>query len=107
MIILKKILFIAIFFLVFFPVSAQENAAPKMHDIFLEFISKKLLLNAQESRQMRPLVIRYFNETRKINRDGTDKLLREQQKIDLKIRYTNLFIPIIDIDRSNQFFTEK
>jgi len=56
---------------------------------------------------MRPLVIMYFNETRKIHKKTNDPLVREQQKIDLKIRYRNLFVPIIGAARSNRFFAEE
>ncbi|ODT35296.1 MAG: hypothetical protein BGN92_11490 [Sphingobacteriales bacterium 41-5] len=98
-------------FLVFFGGTvgafSQAEKTPKMHDIFLAFIQKKLALNPQESGRMRPLVIRYFNETRKIHQNFTDPLIREQQKIDLKIRYRNLFSPIIGKDRSNRFFAEE
>ena len=56
---------------------------------------------------MRTLVIRHFNEARKILPENSDILLTEQQKIDLKIRYRKLFVPLTGVDRSNPFFTEE
>lgn len=104
---MKKIVLIFYFLLIYFSGFSQEAPALKMHDVFLEFVQKKMNLSPQESSRMRPLVIKYFNETRKIHKGVSDPLAREQQKIDLKIRYRNRFIPVIGADRSNRFFTEE
>ena len=102
----NSLLFFA-FFSVSFSAFSQGAGSPKMQDIFLTFLQKKMALTPQESSQMRPLVARYLFETRKIHRDFDDPLVREQQKIALKIKYRNLFTPIIGNDRSNRFFIEE
>lgn len=86
---------------------SQRNAPPKMHDIFLIYIEKKIPLSAQESDLIRPLVINYFAELRNIPKENTDMLLKEQRKIDLKIHYRELFIPIIGVQKANHFFIEE
>ena len=86
---------------------SQHKDSLKVIDVFMAFIEKKLPLTSQESILMRPLVVHYFNDTKKNQRQNTDPLIREQQKVDIKIKYRDLFQPIIGTDRSNRFFVEE
>lgn len=86
---------------------SQQKNAQKVHDVFMTYVADKLALTPQESNQMRPLVVHYFSDMRKILRENTDPLVREQQRIDLKIKYRAFFQPIIGQTRSNRFFVEE
>ncbi|MFV0607409.1 MAG: hypothetical protein ACK5NK_16400 [Niabella sp.] len=103
---LYKIIFLFAFY---FPLNAfcQTGSNAKMQDVFLLYIHKKLELSNSETAQMRPLVAQYFANTRKLYKEFTDPLEREQQKINLKLQYRNLFTPIIGKEKANRFFIEE
>lgn len=104
---MKNFILLIIMFTSSFTALCQGGPAVKMHDVFIEYIHDKLPLSSQETDRARPLIIRYLTETRKLHKEFTDPLIRDQQIIALKIRYRNLFMPIIGNDRSNRFFIEE
>lgn len=104
---LYKISLLAVFACICSTAFSQPQTGRKIVDVFLVFLEKKLPLTPQESSQMRPLVVNYFSDQKKIHHKNDDPLVREQQKVDLKIRYRNLFQPIIGTRRANRFFVEE
>lgn len=104
---MKKTALLIIFFAVTVMAYNQGIEGEKVHDIFLKYITTKLSLNSQELSQMQVLVPRYFNELRKIHKNNTDPLLREQQKIAIKIKYRDQLIPLLGEKRANQVFIEE
>lgn len=86
---------------------AQKGDGSRMQDVFISFISQKLAFNPAESTQMRPVIIQYLNASRRINRNTSDILLREQERANLKIQYRNQFTPIIGMKRASRFFMEE
>ena len=104
---MKKAALLIIFFAVTVMAYNQGIEGEKVHEIFLKYITTKLSLNSQELSQMQVLVPRYFNELRKTHKNNTDPLLREQQKIAIKIKYRDQLIPLLGEKRANQVFIEE
>ncbi|ANH79759.1 hypothetical protein A8C56_01135 [Niabella ginsenosidivorans] len=106
---------IFIFFIPFLlfcrPLNAQQPSGsspqPKVVDAFLDFLTEKIHLTPTERNQMRPLIVGYFSETRRINKTITDPLQREQERAALKISYRKSFTPILGNQRATRFFTEE
>lgn len=92
--------------LVFFTQAQQPNEL-KLPEVFFNFTKERMGLTGEEAVLMRPLVIKYFTQTRIIHRNNPDPLLRDQKKIYLKLQFRNRFIPIIGERRANQFFEEE
>ncbi|WP_018630808.1 hypothetical protein [Niabella aurantiaca] len=86
----------------------QPASAPtRIHDVFLDYLTEKIKLTPAEKKQLRPLVIRYLGESKNISKTNRDPLLREQERIKLKINYRKRFVPIIGEPRATRFFTEE
>ncbi|MCF3109904.1 hypothetical protein LL912_14075 [Niabella sp. CC-SYL272] len=96
--------------LIMFQGQAQTQPAPKpsrVHDIFLDYLTEKISLTPAEKKQLRPIVIQYLTDSKKISKTQQDPLLREQERIALKINYRKRFMPIIGEPRSTRFFSEE
>lgn len=100
-------LFIALYLFGSSALGQTQAAAPSVHDVFLNFLTEKMNLTVEEKKQMRPLVIGYLGDTRKVAKTTKDPLLREQARIELKLRYRREFAPIIGDQRATRFFTEE
>ncbi|MBO9619705.1 MAG: hypothetical protein J7539_11795 [Niabella sp.] len=83
------------------------NPQPKVVDAFLDFLTEKIHLGPQERKKMRPLIVGYFAETKRIASTTTDPLQRDQERAALKISYRRSFTPVIGAERATQFFTEE
>lgn len=89
---------------------AQTQPAPpahKVHEVFLDYLTEKINLTPAEKKQLSPLVIRYLGDSKNISKNNKDPLLREQERIKLKINYRKRFIPIIGEPRATRFFMEE
>ncbi|WP_300598746.1 hypothetical protein [Niabella sp.] len=89
---------------------AQTQPAPnasRVHDVFLDYLTEKISLTPQEKKQLRPMVIQYLADSRKLSKSQEDPLLREQERIALKINYRKRFVPIIGEPRATRFFSEE
>lgn len=104
MMIRKKIIACIILICFFSSVYGQQATRIKINDIFFNYITQKLSLNSQDAVRMRPLVNNYLKEVREAHRNSSDILLRDQQKIALKIKYRDIFTDIIGIEKANRFF---
>ncbi|MGJ7031858.1 hypothetical protein [Niabella hirudinis] len=103
---------VLIFLLSFMTVAGAAQTPPspavhRVHEVFLDYLTEKIDLTATEKKQLRPLVIRYFGEAKNIYKTNRDPLLREQERIQLKISYRKLFTPIIGEPRATRFFSEE
>ncbi|SDC71421.1 hypothetical protein [Niabella drilacis] len=104
---------VLIFLLSFVTVAgaAQTQPAPssphKIHEVFLDYLTEKIDLTPTEKKQLQPLVIRYLSESKNLYKTNRDPLLREQERIKLKINYRKLFTPIIGEQRATRFFGEE
>ncbi|MBO9592118.1 MAG: hypothetical protein J7599_04355 [Niabella sp.] len=89
---------------------AQTQPAPKpnrVHDVFLDYLTEKFSLTPAEKKQLRPIVIQYLADSKKISKTEQDPLLREQERIALKISYRKRFTPVIGEPRATRFFSEE
>ncbi|HEX7756312.1 MAG TPA: hypothetical protein VF421_13255 [Niabella sp.] len=108
-----KLIFILLIPFLFFRVSLKaqpppgNSPQPKVIDAFLDFLTEKIQLTPTERKQMRPLVLGYFSETKRINKTITDPLQREQERAALKISYRKSFTPVLGNERATRFFTEE
>lgn len=102
--ILLIINFIVLFTFSIFGASAQVRRQQKMEDLFIMYIEKELSLTAQESVIIKPLIHNYLIEVKNINRKFEDPLLKEQQRVDLKMHLRSQIRPIIGENRSISFF---
>lgn len=84
-----------------------SNPQPKVVDAFLDFLTEKLHLIPQERKRMRPLIVSYFAETKRISATTSDPLQRDQDRASLKISYRKSFTPILGPERATQFFSEE
>ncbi|MBZ4190034.1 hypothetical protein [Niabella beijingensis] len=101
-----RLIFIFLLLLTGLPGRTQNASAPgpKVHEVFLDFLTEKISLTPAEKKQLRPLVIRYLNDAKNISKTNKDPLLREQERISLKIDYRKRFTPIIGEARATRFF---
>ena len=105
---MKRIYTLIVFLSLFIGAAqGQKAAAPKVRDVFLDFLTEKMQLTPVEKKQMRPLIGNYFSETREINKTTDDQLLREQKRVNLKLKYRKAFAGIIGTNRATRFFTEE
>lgn len=103
-----KLIFIFLFCWLSLPGLTQTRPAPpRIHDVFLDYLTEKINLTPAEKKQLHPLVIRYLGESKNISKTNRDPLLREQERIKLKISYRKRFVPIIGEPRATRFFTEE
>ena len=71
----------------------QEDRIPEKMSVF---IAKRMLLNPQEMEQFKPVFARYHKEWREsMKKNREDRLLMQQQIIELQIRYRKEFAPIV------------
>lgn len=96
--------FFALFTFSALSASAQVERQQRMEELFVMYIETALTLNTQESAAMRPLIHNYLTEVKEINKKIEDPLLKEQQRVDLKMQFRNKIKPILGEDRSIRFF---
>lgn len=96
--------FMALFFL---PATAQDGdeGGGKLREKMTEYIQQKLGLSKPEAERFGPIFLDYFRDLRKTNQEFRgDRLVLQQKVIELRLRYRDLFKPIIGEKRSNDVF---
>jgi hypothetical protein len=106
---MKKIIYIATFFLTVatasFAQSGQPGDGTKLREKLIEYIQQKLDLSKPEAERFSPVFLDYFKELKKTNQDFRgDRLLLQQKIVDLRLRFRDQFKPIIGEKRSNDVF---
>lgn len=104
-----KHLFILLLVLTAVPLAlcSQNKDYAKMQETFMAFMGEKLKFTKEEATKLRPLVSRYFSESRKIRHKESDPLVRGATRAKLKIKYRDVFTPIIGEARATRFFAEE
>lgn len=104
---MKRILYIFSFFLLLTgsAVAQEENQGAKVRERMEEYLQKRLNLSRGEAERFSPVFLNYFNELRQTNQQFRgDRLVLQQKIIDLRLRYRELFKPIMGEKRSNDVF---
>ena len=107
---MKKILFILSFVLLSgLIVRAQDDDGmdvnDKMQEKLNEYIQKRLGLTRNEASRLGPVFGRYLLEQRKIRRDFSDPLIRQQRIAEIRLHYRDeVFRPIIGEQRAGKVF---
>jgi len=109
----KKILFTAllIFQIISFPATAQQKGE-KVESIKVAYISQKVNLDPPTAERFWPLYNQYSDEMRKVldskkatdNRSAEEILDQEQKAIDIKRKYSTIFLKVISNEQLTQLF---
>jgi hypothetical protein len=85
---------------------AEGNDSKKIQAMEVAYITKELNLSPEEAEKFWPIFNRYRSEVKGIVADKSipDPLLRQQKILDLRIKYRDQFIPILNASRSNKVF---
>jgi hypothetical protein len=87
---------------------SEEQPAPqegKIQERMREYIENKLGLSRNESEKFAPIFVRYIREFAQTARMfSTDKLLRQQKIIELRLRYRTEFRQIMDEPRASRVY---
>ena len=82
-----------------------ENGALKLRERMIQYIQDKLAMSKSEADRFTPVFINYFRELRQTNQQYRgDRLVLQQKIVELRLRYRELFKPIIGDQRSNEVF---
>ncbi len=101
-------LFLATGFHSFAQEGDDDDNTETVRDKMTEYIQQKLNLNDAETKQFKPVFVKYFKEWRStIQTNKGDKVLMQQKLGDLQLRYRDQFKNIIGLERSNKVFTHQ
>ncbi|WP_336516133.1 hypothetical protein [Pollutibacter soli] len=85
---------------------AEGNDSKKIQAMEVAYITKELNLSPEEAEKFWPIFNRYRSEVKAIVADKSipDPLSRQQKILNLRIKYRDQFIPILNASRSNKVF---
>ncbi|MFT4092576.1 MAG: hypothetical protein QM640_02965 [Niabella sp.] len=95
------------FFSVLYVALQAQSSSKKIDELFMQYLNQQLALTPSETGQVKPLLKSYLNERKKISKDYTDPLDREEQVVALKIKYRKKLSPILGMQKANQFFSHE
>ena len=105
---MKKLLIISGLFILSINTSfAQEddNDNEKIRLKMSEFIQKRMNLSRAEANRFQPIFMRYFVEwMRTLRENRQDRLILQQQIVELRLRYRDEFKTIVGEKRCNQIY---
>lgn len=84
----------------------EGKDSKKIQALEVAYITKELNLSPEEAEKFWPVFNRYRSEVKNIVSDKSipDPLIRQQKILELRIKYRDQFIPILNSARSNKVF---
>ena len=104
---MKKIFYLASMLAFFsFSAVAQDEEAGKLQQKMTEYIQQRMGLSKAEADRFSPVFLDYFNDLKNTNKTYKgDRLVLQQKIVELRLKYRDLFKPIVGDKRSNDVFT--
>ncbi|MBA2746733.1 MAG: hypothetical protein H0U44_10940 [Flavisolibacter sp.] len=103
---MKKIFYLLSFIsLISFASFAQDDEGGRMPEKMAEYIASKLELSKSENEKFKPTFLEYLKELRKTTvTNRGDRLVLQQQIVELRLRYRDIFKSQIGEKKSNEVF---